>query len=151
MLMNAPKMGFRVVGDLFVLVHRSDSPDDRTWNAYLAELETRRTRFPFIRTLVYTLGGAPSAAQRARMNSTLAGRKTPAAVLSHSGFVRGVVTALAWFNPGIRAFAPERASDALRYLELAPKEDEVVFAAIDALCRELAVDAPDVRAGSAHA
>ena len=68
--------------------------------------------------LVATKGGGPTSTQRKYLNDLLAGRHVPVAVMSSSTAVRGVVTALSWFNRKIKAFPPEGLADALTYLEI---------------------------------
>ena len=67
--------------------------------------------------LVVTEGGAPDATQRAACRVLFERGALPIAVVTHVQLVRGVVTALGWFNPGIRAFAFNKGSgiqDALK-------------------------------------
>ena len=45
-----------------------------------------------------------------------------AAVLTSGRIARGIVTAIAWFKPSIKAFAPEQMDKALGYLGLTERE-----------------------------
>src|ERR687884_21999 len=100
-------MAFRLLGDLFILVHNKNPPYDWEWGTYLDELRKHRGHIDTIRTLIYTEGGGPSPAQRKHLNQVLDGRITRAAVVSDASMVRMITTALGWFNPAIRAFSPE--------------------------------------------
>jgi hypothetical protein len=57
--------------------------------------------------LVFTDGGAPNATQRSEINDWLRGRSIRTAVILSSPLVRGIVTALNWFNRDIKPFAPK--------------------------------------------
>jgi hypothetical protein len=104
----------KLVENLHILVHTDKPPSDEEWQDYLrtfGKVPPER-----LRTIVFTLGGGPSAAQRKLLNDKLNGKATPAAVVSTSAVVRGIVTALAWFNKDIKAFAPDQTEAAFEYL-----------------------------------
>jgi len=129
-------------GEIMVVIHTSYAPSDAEWREYVdgvgsCDLET-------MRSIVITDGGAPTAQQRKAVNDLLGGRQVPGVVISPSTFVRGVVTALAWFNPGLKAFAPEEFGKACQYLELSPAEIDEVWLTIDRLVEQLGN--PDLRA-----
>lgn len=129
-------------GEIMVVVHTSSPPSDAEWTAYLegvgsSDLQT-------LRSVVFTDGGAPNSAQRKSLNDVLEGRQVPGIVISPSALVRGVVTALAWFNPGIKVYSPEQFDDAVTYLELSPAEIETVWETLDKLRAQL--DDPTLRA-----
>src|SRR5688572_25179839 len=63
MAFNDRTMAFREVGDLFVLVNLEGPPSDREFDQFLLATQRRLPRFDYIRTLVYTLGGAPTPVQ----------------------------------------------------------------------------------------
>jgi hypothetical protein len=76
---------------------------------------------------VFTDGGAPNSSQRRIVNEILAGRPPiPAAVVSNSALARGVITALSWFNPKIKAFAPDEVIDAYHYLGFTSSQIQVL-------------------------
>ncbi len=93
---------------LIILVHGADPPTDLEWATYVREFVKHDAKGQ--RNLAFTDGGAPSGAQRKQVNDFLKGRASPAVVVSASYMVRGVVTALSWFNPQVRAYAPEEAT-----------------------------------------
>jgi hypothetical protein len=103
-------------GGLMILVHSRGSPSDQEWDGYLAEM-TKHDPEKLL-TLVFTDGGAPSAGQRKVVNDFLEGRTSRCAVITKSPIGRGVVSALSWFNPKIKAFPPNAIDDAMRYLGL---------------------------------
>src|SRR5687767_3375736 len=84
------------VGRYVVFVHGKAAPGDDEWEQSLSfyrEAPDARQ----VRALVYTEGGAPNAAQRAKLNAVLGGRKLPIAVLTTSSIARAAGTAISWF------------------------------------------------------
>ncbi|MGC4064508.1 MAG: hypothetical protein QM784_07665 [Polyangiaceae bacterium] len=112
----ANTMVHKYQNDMYILVHGKRSPSDAEWDLYLSDLRTQADRLDCVKTLVLTEGGNPDGAQRQRLNEVLRGRPTRVAVLTASIIARGVVGALAVFNPRIRAFSPDAAGLALAYL-----------------------------------
>jgi hypothetical protein len=55
------------------------------------------------------------------------------AVLSDSMFVRGIITALAWFDPAIKAFSPSQLEEAYLYLNVPNAERAKFRRAVDRL------------------
>ncbi|MGC4120072.1 MAG: hypothetical protein QM765_36930 [Myxococcales bacterium] len=113
-------MAFHHSPGLFVLVHNSNAPADAEWGAYIEEVKKERDPSKFV-TLVFTDGGSPTHAQRAALNLALGYTSTPTAVLSDSGVVRGVVSALNFFNNQIRTFAPNALKQAFDHLRMSPE------------------------------
>lgn len=129
-------------GEIMVVVHTSSPPSDEEWAAYIDGLAT--SDLQTLRSIVFTDGGAPNSAQRKTINDVLEGRQVPGVVISPSALVRGVVTALAWFNPGLKAYPPERFEDAVAYLELSPIEIDRVWETLEKLRAQL--DDPSLKA-----
>jgi hypothetical protein len=67
---------------------------------------------------VVTAGGAPSAMQRRGLTDAFGGRPCQTAIITGDAVSRGVVTAISWFNPSIRGFAPSAMRAAEDYLAL---------------------------------
>lgn len=113
-------MAYDVVGDLIITVHTESAPSDAEWKGYVEALrEVVRTTADYarLRNIVFSDGGAPNSLQRKVVNDIIAGRDPiPVALVSGSALARGVVTALAWFNPKIKAFPPQEADEAYRHL-----------------------------------
>lgn len=108
---------------ILILVHTKDSPADAEWAAYLADARTWRDKIEGF--LVVTEGGGPNTLQRGEMNDVLEAEKRggKTAVVTLSRIARGIVTALSWFNPGIKAFSTINVPAALDYLNV-PKPDQ---------------------------
>lgn len=117
-------------GGLMMLIHSTKSPTDAEWEPYFRELSKHDPTK--IKSLAITAGGAPSGAQRKLVNDYLNGRQSRAAVVTGNTFVRGVVTALSWFNSMMKAYPPEDFDSALQYLGV--RESEIAL-----VRRELAV------------
>ena len=103
---------WRQYGRFNVAVHADTAPADEDWDAVLNHYRTERT----VRVLVFTQNGAPTAAQRVRLNAVLKGREAAVAVLTSSALARAAGVALRWFRPEIRIFAPAEIDAALDYL-----------------------------------
>lgn len=123
---------------LMLLVHTTKSPTDTEWAPYYKELcKHDPTK---IKSLAFTDGGAPSGAQRKQVNDYLNGRESRAVVVTANSFVRGVVTALSWFNSFMKAFPPEELDGALRYLGVREHEMALVRREIQLLRKRLGYD-----------
>ncbi len=106
----------KIVGNVIISVYNEHSPTDeehRELVAVLKSLDHER-----MRSLVFTKGGAPSAAQRRELNDALGGKQFLTAVVSDARIVKGVVTAMSWFNSAIKAFSMQELDAALEYLDV---------------------------------
>jgi hypothetical protein len=131
-----PTMRYQQLGDTMAMVHTADAPTDQEWDEMLDHHRRHRPT----RVLVFTDGGGPTTLQRGRLNDALEGRVVKTAVVSSSQVVRGIVTALSWFNPGIRSFSPGEAPRALTYLGVAAGESAPLMQQVLKLSRELKPD-----------
>jgi hypothetical protein len=120
---------------LIILIHGTQPPTDLEWAVYVRELVKHDPRE--LRNLVFTDGGAPSGAQRKQVNDFLKGRASPAVVVSGSYMVRGVVNTLSWFNPQVRAYAPDELPAALRYIGVRDQEVARVNSEVQVLRQQL--------------
>jgi hypothetical protein len=91
-------------GCRIVMLHGVNPPPAAEWRDYL--LQIRRKDVTSLGLLVFTDGGAPDPAQRHELNQLLVGRYFARAIVHDSPLVRGVVAAVSWFAPGVRAFSP---------------------------------------------
>lgn len=114
--MGAANLAFKKVDDYWVVAHTTEAPTDIEWHELLATLrrvkEARRAR-----VFIYTDGGAPNARQRALLNQALDGARPPIAVVTASAVARAASTAISWFTPTIRIFAPHESERALDHLD----------------------------------
>jgi hypothetical protein len=87
-----------------VMLHGASPPPMAGWRDYL--LQIRDMDLSSLGLLVFTSGGAPDPAQRQELNQVLDGRYFARAIVHESAIVRGVVAAVGWFAPGVKAFSP---------------------------------------------
>jgi hypothetical protein len=127
-------MAFASVGRVLIAVHNELPPTNAEWEEYVKILQ-KVADVSAIRTLALTDGGAPNSNQRKSLNDILRGRTNLGAVITGNTLVRSVVTALAWFNPAVKPFAPERAKEAYLHLQLGPLEVEGVERQIQILAK----------------
>jgi hypothetical protein len=117
-------------GDLLIALHDKDQPTDSQWAALMDNLKTVISKhggdFSRIYGMVITDGGAPSHSQRELLNNVLSGKSWKISVLSDSLMVRGVVTALNWFNPEIRAFPSSEVQAFMSHLPVQRSEYPLV-------------------------
>lgn len=107
----------RVQGDLVVCAHNTETPSNAEWDEFL-EIFRHARSISELRILVFTDGAAPNTMQRASLTKALDGKQPRIAVLSGSRVVRGVATAISWFNPNIDVFPPENVTAALDHLRI---------------------------------
>jgi hypothetical protein len=133
----AQNMYFRFIGRIFLAIHTHQAPSDAEWGAALAEMG------PFLAasgrqcTLVFTDGGAPSAAQRKNLREVLGGRDLLIAVLSGALLPRFVNASIALFNKSIRSFSPDEFPQARDYLRLDGSEMKQLREAFSQIQEEL--------------
>ena len=103
-----------------VMVAGRESPSDAEWDRYIDFLEGMQTPGPFARTLAVTAGGAPSSAQRIRLQGRIgeARKGSKLALVTDSTFARGILNSWSLLRPGYRAFAPDKLAEALRFLDV---------------------------------
>jgi hypothetical protein len=130
------------VEDLMIAVHTSRPPSAEEWAEYIAAVASRDPTK--LRTLIFTDGGAPSSTQRKEVTTVLGGRPSRGAIVSASRLVRGAVSALGWFNPLIKAFAPSEVADALQYLGIRAEQVPLVWAEVRLLQAKLGGDSKSV-------
>lgn len=118
---------------VFLVMHTKDNPTDEEWTEYV---EFAKKNVQFLRSsLIITEGGGPNTLQRGQLNDVLeaSGFKSKISVVTLSRLVRGIVTAISWFNPNIKAFSTIQIPAALEYLEIPAAEHDVIFREIKAL------------------
>jgi hypothetical protein len=80
-----------------------------------------------VRVLVFTDGGRPSTVQRKAFFAYIGSAQPPIAVVSENLLVRGVVTAMSWFNTRIVLFRPSAAREAFAHVDVDSMESLTVL------------------------
>lgn len=138
-------VAFKIMGTWLLSAYGEDSPTKDEAAECLNILKTLDLNK--LRILIYSKGGAPSAAQRKDMNEVVKGHEIPVAVLTSSKVARGAVTALSWFNSNMKAFAPEAERDAFHYLQIPPEQHDLFSLELKKLIAE--VSSPQYRSDAA--
>jgi hypothetical protein len=119
------------VGDLLVVVHTDQPPNQLDWSQYCDFASRRHHDRGGLRTLVVAarIVAGPNASQRTEYNDKVPAQGTRVAVVCNSIAARAAITALSWFNPDMRAFGGHSIDAALVYLGAEPTA--ALIAAID--------------------
>ena len=126
------------VGPVLLVVQNTVAPTDDEWDRYVDNIR-RCIESPNGSAIAFTDGGHPNVVQRGRVNDVLAGRRAPSAVVTTSLALRGVVTALRWFNPDTASFSPKNIDAALRFAKVDGPRTLGVWRMVVALDRQLSV------------
>lgn len=129
-------MLFEVSGDLVAVVNDEREPSDAEWEPYMARCREVLARHGRQRILVRSAGGGPNSAQRQSIKALFNGRPQRVAVLAPP-FVRGIITALSWFNPQVRAFGSTDLAAAVQHLELDAEQARWASEALERMRQEL--------------
>jgi hypothetical protein len=132
-------------GSLTVLiaVHGRSLPADAEWQLYFdeaARLFGPGADASRARILAITDGGAPSSRQREQLRAFLREREIWWTVITTSRFARGVTTALGWFFPRFKIYAPQDFARAAEFLGVPAAEVPSLLEAILDADHELHLD-----------
>lgn len=124
---------------LLILVHTKDAPENDEWKEYVES--ARKWRQEIQGFLVVSDGGGPNTMQRAELDEAIDIEHHPGktAVVTISRIARGIVTAISWFSPGIKAFGTNQMSQAIEYLGTPPPEVEAVVVEVNRLKKSLGI------------
>jgi hypothetical protein len=118
---------------VLIALHGRSMPSDEEWRRYFEagkQLYAPGADLSRVRALNLTDGGAPSARQREQIREHMGDRELYWAIVTTSRFARGVATALGWFYPRFKAFAPQDFHRATRFLGIPEGEVESLWEAI---------------------
>jgi len=121
---------------IVVVVHNATSPTDEEWARYVENIGACLGD-DGASGLAVTDGGGPNALQRGQINDALDGRRARSSVISSNIAVRGIVTALRWFNPDIAAFGPKDVAAATAFIGVEPTEIDAIWAFVKALDEQI--------------
>ena len=121
-------MTFRwVADDLVIVVEHRDTLDDADVDAFLGAATAHLVGPTGIRILVYSAGGGPNAAQRARFDRQLRGKPVRIAVICTSAFTRVIIKGFHLLGfLQVAPFAPDQEEAAFRHLSLKAPEITLV-------------------------
>ncbi len=124
------RMGFKFLGNLHIIVVGERDPAPTDWNAYVEAIQAEARRgvdVTQMRTLVFSDGGGPNAAQRTITRDLCDGLARPRAIVTVHRLTRAVIAALRWVDPLCRAFAPRDLGAALAFLEIPGTKQQQVL------------------------
>ncbi|APR86007.1 Hypothetical protein A7982_11356 [Minicystis rosea] len=121
---------------LVVVLIGKAGPTNGEWDLYLGAIR-KLGSLDDMRTLVMTDGGGPDSVQRKTLIDFMKGRPSLTCMVSSNPIVRGLTTALSWFNPQIKSFASDRVDEALHYLHVPPESSSMVWHEIKRLREQL--------------
>lgn len=127
-------MVFEFSNDLVLGVYR-DEPTDAEWNEYLESARKILARHPPVLTI--TTGAGPNTLQRQRLNQVYKGSPIKVAVVTDDMAIRGIITAISWWNRNIQVFKNVDLDEALRYTAISPMRWSAVKLKIQTFRREL--------------
>lgn len=117
---------------MLLALHAEAAPSEAEWDKYLDAMPGVLAH-PNGVGMVLTDGGTPSTAQRERMRKKDAGAVRCNAIITDRAIVRGVVTAVSWFNPKVCAFAPREFPQAFSFVGLSGAQIASVCATLEQL------------------
>lgn len=120
---------------LYLAVLRGPPPTDAEWERWIAMSVERLGRDQ--RVIVESHNNGPNAAQRKAITDAMRNVDVRVAVMTDSGVVRGIVTALAWLGVQQRAFPLHAERQAAIYLGLTSEELEQSLVQLPRLRREV--------------
>lgn len=130
-------MAWHFEGRIAITVHGERAPSREDWATYI-ETISRLPNLATVRALVVSAGGGPNAIQRGELvdlfDSDDRGA-TRTAIVTRSMTMRGIATAISWFNRGLKAFKPSEMDAALVYLEFGSTERAIAKTTVVALQR----------------
>jgi hypothetical protein len=123
-----------------IILYQVGTPTAEEWKRYTDSLRAKKEILKDMskgKAIAFSEGGSLTAAQRKEVNEIIGPKGGLAVVFSTSAIMRGVVTGLSWFNPLIKAFAPEDKDAAFKHLQLTAYESAEVERTIDRLRLEI--------------
>lgn len=117
----AGALAWQFEGRLLVVVHTAANPSKLEWDRLLNETSVRG-RGKDLRMLIVSYGGGPDVDQRKQLATLMAASPAPRAVMTGSPLVRGIMGALSFFNPQMKAFGLHDLDAATEYLGLQTDE-----------------------------
>ena len=133
-------MGWRFDGRVLVVVHSSRNPTNVEWQSLIRDNIERAAGQP-LRVLVVSHGGGPDVDQRKQLAVALRSIAAPTVVMTASAIVRGITTALGFFNRRMKSVNLDDLEGAFQFLELTADERQVAIRIRRELEHELGIRA----------
>jgi hypothetical protein len=133
-------MGWRFHGRLLVVLHSSQNPTKLEWQGLLRDNIERGSAQP-LRVMVVSHGGGPDVDQRKQLAVALRSIAAPTVVMTGSAIVRGITTALGFFNRRMTSVGLDDVEGAFRFLELTGDERQSAVRVRRELEQELGIRA----------
>ena len=128
-------------GELLLYLHTDQAPTEAQWDEGLELMRQCESALggdlSRMSIIAVTDGGAPTGPMRAGFISWLDGRQLNVSVVSDGTMVRGVVTAISWFNPMIKPFSPARWNEALTHGHATEAEGAIILADLERMDGEI--------------
>lgn len=128
-------LAWRFDGRLLVAMHGFKSPTNVEWQRLLNE-GVACGMGAHLRIVIVSHGGGPDGAQRKELGRVIGPAPAPTVVMTGSALVRGITSALTFFNPHMKAVDLGDFEAAFKHLGLTTDERQRV----SQLRRELALD-----------
>jgi hypothetical protein len=121
-------IAFEKVGQTLLIVHNEQAPSDQEWSAWIERMGKR----DYVNILIFTTGGGPTTAQRARTNEFWRGKHVPYfALVTKSKLAIGLLTAFNWFlGDRLKPFSPENVDKAFNYIGVPDVEHQALHEAM---------------------
>lgn len=130
-------MAWHAEGRICVVVHSAEEPTDLEWDTYLAQMR-KLPGVREVRVLIRSWGGGPTSLQRRKLQSQVGDRPPPVAILTASAApMRGISTALRWFNGNVKVFEEHQLEAACSHLGFSEFEVAAAAMCLARLEREL--------------
>jgi hypothetical protein len=108
--------------DVILFLHTPRHPSSKEWDDALSLMRRYAVTADFRRLRVFVVsdGGGPDAAQRGALQEFFKSqRHSPkCSVITTSVIGRGIIAAVSWFNPHVKAFSPRGFTDAIAHIDL---------------------------------
>jgi len=116
---STPNMLWKYTEGMLLVVGGTKEPTEREFQEYYKFCEERWPPSSAY-CMVVTGSAGLNPKQRDAINKLIKARKLApkVAIVTDAAMVRGVVTALSWFNPGTKAFSTAKLDEALAHLDV---------------------------------
>lgn len=124
-----------------LVVHSEDPPASEDWDVFITERGEHPTDIT-APTLIYSAGGGPNSMQRGQLESLMNEKNAKhlrVAVVTPSRLVRGIGTAVSWFQPNLKVFAPADLEKAYEHLDMAGELRQQCQARLQEMAGQLGV------------